>query len=76
VNPLNLLYDAVAWVLAHLRRAGPVWTGQRMDRTLTIVLLVVFMRLLMVPLFITDAHHPADDGAGAADDGAAQEVQG
>jgi len=58
VNPLNPLYDAVAWVLSRIYgAASPVfgdssgWTW-----TLTIVLLVVFMRLLMVPLFIKQMH--------------------
>jgi YidC/Oxa1 family membrane protein insertase len=58
VNPLNPLYDAVAWVLSRIYGVlspvfGPAsgWTW-----TLTIVLLVVFMRLLMVPLFIKQMH--------------------
>ena len=58
MNPLNPLYDAVAWVLSRIYGVlspvfGPAsgWTW-----TLTIVLLVVFMRLLMVPLFIKQMH--------------------
>ena len=58
MNPLNPLYDAVAWVLSRIYGVlSPVfgdssgWTW-----TLTIVLLVVFMRLLMVPLFIKQMH--------------------
>jgi len=58
VNPLNPLYDAVAWVLSRIYGVvSPVfglssgWTW-----TLTIVLLVVLMRLIMVPLFIKQKH--------------------
>jgi YidC/Oxa1 family membrane protein insertase len=58
VNPLNPLYDAVAWVLSRIYGVvSPVfglssgWTW-----TLTIVLLVVLMRLIMVPLFIKQMH--------------------
>ncbi len=58
MNPLNPLYDAVAWVLSRIYGVvSPVfglssgWTW-----TLTIVLLVVLMRLIMVPLFIKQMH--------------------
>ena len=57
-NPLNALYDAVAWVLRQIYDLlsplfGPAsgWTW-----ALSIVLLVVLMRLLMVPLFIKQMH--------------------
>jgi YidC/Oxa1 family membrane protein insertase len=58
VNPLNPLYDAVAWVLSRIYGllspifgASSGWTW-----ALTIVLLVVLMRLIMVPLFIKQMH--------------------
>ncbi len=58
MNPLNPLYDAVAWVLSRIYGVlSPVfglasgWTW-----ALTIVLLVVLMRLIMVPLFIKQMH--------------------
>jgi YidC/Oxa1 family membrane protein insertase len=58
VNPLNYLYEAVGWVLTHIYYGlrpifGPTsgWTW-----ALTIVILVMFMRLLMVPLFIKQMH--------------------
>jgi YidC/Oxa1 family membrane protein insertase len=58
VNPLNPLYDAVAWVVSRIYGVlspifGPSsgWTW-----ALTIVLLVVLMRLIMVPLFIKQMH--------------------
>jgi len=58
VNPLNALYEAVGWVLTHIYYVlkpvfGPTsgWTW-----ALTIVILVMFMRLLMVPLFIKQMH--------------------
>ncbi len=57
-NPLNPLYEAVAWVLTQIYRGlapifGPTsgWTW-----ALSIVLLVVLMRLIMVPLFIKQMH--------------------
>ena len=53
-NPLNRLYEAVAWVikqlyggLSHLFGTNSGWTW-----ALSIVILVVLMRLIMVPLFI------------------------
>ena len=58
MNPLNYLYEAVGWVLTHIYYGlrpifGPTsgWTW-----ALTIVILVMFMRLLMVPLFIKQMH--------------------
>jgi YidC/Oxa1 family membrane protein insertase len=57
-NPLNPVYEAVAWVftrifnvLSPLFGATSGWTW-----ALTIVLLVVLMRLIMVPLFIKQMH--------------------
>jgi YidC/Oxa1 family membrane protein insertase len=57
-NPLNVLYEAVGWVLTRiydvLRPAfGPSsgWTW-----ALSIIILVVLMRLIMVPLFIKQMH--------------------
>jgi YidC/Oxa1 family membrane protein insertase len=57
-NPLNALYDAVGWIVKQLYgflspAFGPSsgWTW-----ALTIIILVVFMRLLMVPLFIKQMH--------------------
>jgi YidC/Oxa1 family membrane protein insertase len=58
VNPLNPLYVAVAWVMAHIHSAlsliMPSTSGQAWF--LTIVVLVVLMRLLLVPLFIKQMH--------------------
>jgi YidC/Oxa1 family membrane protein insertase len=58
VKFLDPLYSAVAWVMAQIH-AGlstflPSTSGQAWF--LTIVLLVVFMRLLLVPLFIKQMH--------------------
>ena len=57
-NPLNPVYDAVAWVLKHIYDvlspafgAASGWTW-----ALSIVILVVLMRLIMVPLFIKQMH--------------------
>jgi YidC/Oxa1 family membrane protein insertase len=57
-NPLNPLYEAVAWVftrifnvLSPLFGATSGWTW-----AFTIVILVVLMRLIMVPLFIKQMH--------------------
>ncbi|MGH3275911.1 MAG: membrane protein insertase YidC, partial [Streptosporangiaceae bacterium] len=57
-NPLNVLYDAVGWIvkqiyggLSPVFGASSVWTW-----ALTIVILVVCMRLIMVPLFIKQMH--------------------
>jgi YidC/Oxa1 family membrane protein insertase len=57
-NPLNALYQAVAWVLTQIYNflspifgptSGWTWAG-------TIIILVVAMRLIMVPLFIKQMH--------------------
>ena len=57
-NPLNPIYEAVAWVmkqiygfLSPLLGASSGWTW-----ALSIVILVVLMRLIMVPLFIKQMH--------------------
>jgi YidC/Oxa1 family membrane protein insertase len=57
-NPLNILYDAVGWIvtriwegLTPLFGASSGWTW-----ALTIIILVVAMRLVMVPLFIKQMH--------------------
>jgi YidC/Oxa1 family membrane protein insertase len=58
VNPLNPLYDAVAWVLKQLYAVLSPIFGDSSGWTwaLTIVLLVALMRLIMVPLFIKQMH--------------------
>jgi YidC/Oxa1 family membrane protein insertase len=57
-NPLNPLYDAVAWVMgqihAVLSHIMPPTSGQAW--ALTIVVLVVLMRLILVPLFVKQMH--------------------
>jgi YidC/Oxa1 family membrane protein insertase len=57
-NPLNVLYDAVGWIVKQIYAGlSPVfgatsgWTW-----ALTIIILVVAMRLVMVPLFIKQMH--------------------
>jgi len=57
-NPLNPIYEAVAWVLKQiygflspLLGASSGWTW-----ALSIVILVILMRLVMVPLFIKQMH--------------------
>jgi YidC/Oxa1 family membrane protein insertase len=57
-NPLDPIYDAVAWVVNHVYTllspsfgASSGWTF-----ALTIVIIVVLMRLIMVPLFIKQMH--------------------
>jgi len=57
-NPLNPIYDAVAWVLkqiyyglAPIFGATSGWTW-----ALSIIILVVLMRLIMVPLFVKQMH--------------------
>jgi YidC/Oxa1 family membrane protein insertase len=57
-NPLNPIYEAVAWVmkqiygfLSPLLGTSSGWTW-----ALSIVILVVLMRLIMVPLFIKQMH--------------------
>ena len=58
MNPLNPLYVAVAWVMAHIHSAlsliMPSTSGQAWF--LTIVVLVVLMRLILVPLFVKQMH--------------------
>ena len=58
MNPLNPLYVAVAWVMAHIHSAlslvMPSTSGQAWF--FTIVVLVVLMRLLLVPLFVKQMH--------------------
>ena len=57
-NPLNILYDAVGWIvtkiwdgLTPIFGASSGWTW-----ALTIIILVIAMRLIMVPLFIKQMH--------------------
>jgi YidC/Oxa1 family membrane protein insertase len=53
-NPLNPIYDAVAWVLKQIYGfLSPIF-GQSSGWTwaLSIVILVILMRLIMVPLFV------------------------
>src|SRR5450432_1958115 len=58
VNPLNPLYDAVAWVIKQIYAVvSPVFgASSGWTWALAIVLLVVLMRLIMVPLFIKQMH--------------------
>ncbi len=58
MNPLNPLYDAVAWVLSRIYGVVSPVFGDSSGWTwaLTIALLVIFMRLIMVPLFIKQMH--------------------
>jgi YidC/Oxa1 family membrane protein insertase len=58
VNPLNPLYDAVAWVIMRIHSVvgavinpdgGLAWV-------LTLVILVILMRLILLPLFIKQMH--------------------
>jgi YidC/Oxa1 family membrane protein insertase len=57
-NPLDALYEAVAWVLTQIYNLlSPVFgTTSGWTWALSIVLLVVLMRLIMVPLFIKQMH--------------------
>jgi YidC/Oxa1 family membrane protein insertase len=57
-NPLNPLYDAVAWVLKQIYGFLSPMLGASSGWTwaLSIVILVVLMRLIMVPLFIKQMH--------------------
>ena len=57
-NPLNPIYDAVAWVLKHIYGFLSPLLGTTSGWTwaLSIVILVVLMRLIMVPLFIKQMH--------------------
>jgi YidC/Oxa1 family membrane protein insertase len=57
-NPLNPIYDAVAWVLKQIYGfLSPIF-GQSSGWTwaLSIVILVILMRLVMVPLFVKQMH--------------------
>ena len=58
MNPLNALYEAVAWVFKQIYAVTSPIFGDSSGWTwaLTIVLLVVLMRLIMVPLFIKQMH--------------------
>ena len=57
-NPLNPLYDAVAWVMEQIHTGLSTFLPPAGGLTwvLTIVILVVLMRLLLVPLFIKQMH--------------------
>ena len=57
-NPLNPLYEAVAWVLTQIYNfLSPIFgTTSGWTWALSIVILVVLMRLIMVPLFIKQMH--------------------
>jgi YidC/Oxa1 family membrane protein insertase len=57
-NPLNPIYEAVAWVLKHIYGFLTPMLGATSGWTwaLSIVILVVLMRLVMVPLFIKQMH--------------------
>lgn len=58
MNPLNPLYDAVAWVIMRLHAGLGALFGPSSGWAwaLTIVVLVVLMRLLLLPLFIKQMH--------------------
>jgi YidC/Oxa1 family membrane protein insertase len=58
VNPLNPLYDAVAWVIMRLQAGLGAIFGPSSGWTwgLTIVVLVIIMRLILLPLFIKQMH--------------------
>ncbi|MEP7025507.1 MAG: membrane protein insertase YidC, partial [Actinomycetota bacterium] len=58
MNPLNPLYDAVAWVIKQIYNvASPIFgASSGWTWAFSIVLLVVFMRLIMVPLFVKQMH--------------------
>jgi YidC/Oxa1 family membrane protein insertase len=57
-NPLNILYDAVGWIVTRIWSALTPVFGASSGWTwaLTIIILVVAMRLVMVPLFIKQMH--------------------
>ena len=57
-NPLNPIYEAVAWVLKQIYGFLSPLLGDSSGWTwaLSIVILVVLMRLVMVPLFIKQMH--------------------
>jgi YidC/Oxa1 family membrane protein insertase len=58
VGILNPLYDLVAWLITHIHDLVSPLFGASSGVTwvLTIVLLVVFMRLLLLPLFVKQMH--------------------
>jgi YidC/Oxa1 family membrane protein insertase len=58
VNPLNPLYDAVAWVIMHIHSAvgSVINPNSGLAWVLTLVILVVLMRLILLPLFIKQMH--------------------
>jgi YidC/Oxa1 family membrane protein insertase len=58
VNPLNYLYDAVAWLITQIHSGWSLFLspGSGLTWVLTIVVLVVLMRLILVPLFIKQMH--------------------
>jgi YidC/Oxa1 family membrane protein insertase len=57
-NPLNPIYDAVAWVLKQIYGGLSPTFGPSSGWTwaLSIVILVILMRLIMVPLFVKQMH--------------------
>jgi YidC/Oxa1 family membrane protein insertase len=57
-NPLNPLYDAVAWVMQQIHTGLSTFMSpvSGLAWVLTIVILVVLMRLLLVPLFVKQMH--------------------
>jgi YidC/Oxa1 family membrane protein insertase len=57
-NPLNPIYEAVAWVLKQIYGfLSPIFgTTSGWTWALSIVILVVLMRLIMVPLFVKQMH--------------------
>jgi YidC/Oxa1 family membrane protein insertase len=57
-NPLNPIYDAVAWVLKQVYGFLSPLLGQSSGWTwaFSIVILVILMRLVMVPLFVKQMH--------------------
>jgi len=58
VNPLNPLYEAVAWVMQQIHTGLSTFLSpvSGLAWVLTIVILVVLMRLILVPLFIKQMH--------------------
>jgi YidC/Oxa1 family membrane protein insertase len=57
-NPLNPLYDAVAWVMQQIHTGLSTFMSpvSGLAWVLTIVILVVLMRLVLVPLFVKQMH--------------------
>jgi YidC/Oxa1 family membrane protein insertase len=55
---LTPLYDAIAWVIMHIHAvlAVPFGADSGAAWALSIVLLVIFLRLIMLPLFIKQVH--------------------